>query len=343
MTTIRNDAADRFVRAPPRDARLFLVHGNDEGLIHERAKALVDAALAGDPDPIGLSRMDAEILTREPGRLADEAYAVSMFGGRRAIWIAAGSSDLTRQIEPLLARPPLDSTVVVEAGNLRKNSPLRALFEQAGAAVSVECYSDERATLAALVDSEARAFGLRVDAEARQYLLRLLGADRLASRGEITKLMLYALGGAGVELSDVTEIVSDAAVSELDECVDRALLGNAAVVEEVAGRFFNNGGDVGYLMFRLVSRIAALHVIAAEIERGGSLEAALRARQFGLPPSGRAALSRQAENWTAAMLDKLVPSIYRVVARLRRETRLERAVATRALWAVSSGVGAQRK
>ena len=41
MTIVKNDLADAFVKQPPEDLRLFLVHGNDDGLIHERAKALV--------------------------------------------------------------------------------------------------------------------------------------------------------------------------------------------------------------------------------------------------------------------------------------------------------------
>ena len=52
VTTIGNATADAFVRRPPPGMRFYLVHGSDEGLIHERVKALVRAALAGDSDPV---------------------------------------------------------------------------------------------------------------------------------------------------------------------------------------------------------------------------------------------------------------------------------------------------
>ncbi|MGD1038723.1 MAG: hypothetical protein ABR878_16460, partial [Roseiarcus sp.] len=45
VTTISNTTADAYVKRPPRETHLFLVHGTDDGLIHERAKGLVEATL----------------------------------------------------------------------------------------------------------------------------------------------------------------------------------------------------------------------------------------------------------------------------------------------------------
>jgi len=341
MTTIRNDGADSFVRRPPSDMRFFLVHGNDEGLIHERAKSLVGAVLAGDLDPLRLTRMEGDALAREPGRLADEAYSVSMFGGHRALWIDAGSRDLASQLEPLFERPPQDCTLILEAGSLRKGAALRTMFEQSGASASIECYPDERRALMTVIDSEARDAGLQVTNEAREYLVTLLGSDRLTSRGEVSKLMMYARGSAKVEASDVEAIVADAAPSGLDALIDQSMLGNTAEVEKVAARYFSDGGDAGYLLMRLVSRVILLHHVRLEMEQGKSFDMALG--QFvRLPPSGRVALAKQAERWTAEALSKRLPAIQAVVARARRQSGLAEVIATRALWALASGARAGR-
>ena len=58
----------------------------------------------GDADPLRLTRLDGDAVARDPGALADEAYAVSMFGGSRAIWIEAQARDLLPALEPLFAR-----------------------------------------------------------------------------------------------------------------------------------------------------------------------------------------------------------------------------------------------
>src|SRR5271169_3842808 len=252
MTIIRNDAADGFVQLPPPEIRFFLLHGNDEGLIHERAKTLVGAVISHDKDPLRVTRIDRDALSREPGRLADEVYAISMFGGHRAVWIEASGRDLAPLFEPLLRRPPQDCTVVVEAGNLPRGSPLRAAFETAANAVSVECYPDERRALVSLIDAEAQRAGLNVSRDAREYLLALLGSDRLTTRSEVMKLMLYAAGAATIEVEDVEAIVADAAPSGLDALIDHALLGDLAGVER-AFRFFADGGDAEVVVMRLVS------------------------------------------------------------------------------------------
>ena len=203
MTTISNMTADAFVKRPPRDMRFFLVHGSDEGLVRERAKALVGAALQGDADPLRLTRLDGDAVARDPGALADEAYAVAMFGGARAVWIEAQARDLLPALTPLFARPPVDCTIVVEAGSLKRGTALRSAFEKAEGAASIECYPDDKRTLGPLIEAEARAAGMTIAPEARDYLVGLLGSDRGATRSEIAKLTLYARGQSRIEIDDV--------------------------------------------------------------------------------------------------------------------------------------------
>jgi len=338
VTIVGNDRADGFTRSPPREIRLFLLHGSEEGLIHERARGLVDAIVGHDKDPIRVTRIDRDAAAREPGRIADEVYAVSMFGGHRAIWVEAPSRDLTAAIEPLLLRPPSDSTLVVEAGSLPKSSPLRLAFESAKNAVAIECHPDDSRALGALVDGEAREAGLSLTPEARQYLLALIGSDRLISRAEVAKLMLYAAGSETIEAADVEAIVADAAPSEFDAAIDCALLGDIAGVERASGRFFADGGDAGLLVIRLVARVGLLHRIRLEMEQRRSFEAALQANFFPLSPASRAALARQAERWTSAALGQRLPAIQTVAARARRDPRLAPAIAMRALWALATAV-----
>ena len=341
MTTIGNATADAFVKRPPPDMRFFLVHGTDEGLIHERVKTLVDAALAGEPDPLRLTRLDGDAVARDPGALADEAYAISMFGGSRAIWIEAQMRDLLPALEPLFARPPSDCMIIVEAGSLKKGTGLRTAFEKADGAASIECYPDDKRSLGPLVDAEARAAGLSIAPEARDYLVSLLGSDRMTTRGEISKLMLYANGKPRIEIEDIEAIVVDAAPSSLDGLIDAALLGDMAALETDGSRYFAEGGDAGLLVIRLVARLTLLHRLRLEMERGRTFEAAMQAHYVRLSPAGRAALSKQAERWSSASLAKRLTAVATLCGRVRRDTRLAGVLATRALWSLASGVRAR--
>ena len=81
MTIVSSSAADGFIQRLPKDLRFYLVHGADEGLTHERSKAIVGKALDGDMDPLRVVRLEGDAIARDPGVLADEAYAIPMFGG----------------------------------------------------------------------------------------------------------------------------------------------------------------------------------------------------------------------------------------------------------------------
>ena len=96
-----------------------------------------------DPnDPFALARLEGEDLAAEPSRLVEEAQTIPLFGGRRAVWVKAGSRNIAPAVEALLAAPDSECRVVIEAGDLRRNAPLRALCERAKNAAALPCYAD---------------------------------------------------------------------------------------------------------------------------------------------------------------------------------------------------------
>ena len=129
VTVVTSADRRRLHRRLPKDIRFYLVHGPDEGLAHERVKAIVRRLIGAEMDPLRLTRLEGDAVARDPGALADEAYAISMFGGARAIWIEAQVRDLLPALEPLFARPPTDCAIVVEDGTLKKGTGLRSAFE----------------------------------------------------------------------------------------------------------------------------------------------------------------------------------------------------------------------
>ena len=81
MSIVSSAAADGFIQRLPKEISFYLVHGLDEGLTHERVKAIVRSRIGDDTDPMRLVRFEGDAVARDPGALADEAYAISMFGG----------------------------------------------------------------------------------------------------------------------------------------------------------------------------------------------------------------------------------------------------------------------
>src|SRR4029077_17272955 len=123
--------------------------------------------------------LEGDDLASEPSRLVEEANTIPLFGGRRAVWVKAGARNFASAVEALIAAPAPDCRVVVEAGDLKRNAPLRAICERARNAVALPCYADSERDLVRLIDDEMRDAGLAVSPQARAALVPLLGGDGL--------------------------------------------------------------------------------------------------------------------------------------------------------------------
>src|ERR1700736_950129 len=160
MVALRGKDIDAYLARPDPGRPIILLYGPDAGLVRERADALLKSAVDDPEDPFSLVRLDGDELSAEPSRLVDEALTVPLFGGRRAIRVRAGSRRVAAPAATLAPRPRRECHIVIEAGDLRPESPLRKACERAKTAVAIGCYPDGERDLARLIDDELRLSNL---------------------------------------------------------------------------------------------------------------------------------------------------------------------------------------
>jgi len=332
MVAVKNHEADRFLSRPPAHTGIFLVFGTDAGLISERMHRILAQAVDDPKDPFQLTRLSGDELAGDPLRLADEAYTIPLFGGRRAILIEAGGKGFDAALEPLLVQPPEACTVIIEAGNLKKDSALRRLCERDKNCAAIECYPDSAKDVAHLIDSEVAKAMLSIEPDAKSLLISLLGQDRLTTRSELDKLLTYAKDEKVITLDHVEQAVSDASMLVLDKAIDGAFEGKFKAVEETAARVFAEGGDANMLLGMALRHALSLHKARLDFDKSGG-------RDGQRPSFGRmAALDKQMRASPAPQLARAVNILSEAVGRVRREPRLSDAIAIRALWAVALAV-----
>jgi DNA polymerase III subunit delta len=338
MVAIKPSEVDAFVARPDRARPVVLVFGPDAGLVSERVNALIKSAVDDPNDPFALARLEGEELTAEPSRLVEEAQTVPLFGGKRAVWVKAGSRNIAPAVEALLALRENDCRVVIEAGDLRRNAPLRALAERAKNAAALPCYTDDERSRARLIDDEMRSAGLTLAPDARAMLLPLLGGDRAASRNEVRKLALYARGAKQVTVEDVAAVVADASALAIDDIVDAAFAGRPTELERELAKARTAGTPAGSIFFAAQRQVAQLHRWRTAIEAGESfsVDSAMPPAQFRRKDSVRAALNL----WTARRLVAAMAELAEAVLESRRNNALGDTIAERAL--LSLAVKARR-
>src|SRR6266567_1153262 len=131
MVALKSSDIESFVARPDPARAVVLIFGPDAGLVSERADAIIRASVDDPSDPFALVRLDGDVLASDPARLADEALTVPLFGGRRAIRVRAGSRNIAPAVEGILGIMLRDCRIVIEAGDLKRDSGLRGLIERA--------------------------------------------------------------------------------------------------------------------------------------------------------------------------------------------------------------------
>ena len=336
MVALKTSDIDSFVARPDPKRPIALVFGPDAGLVRERVDALIKAAVDDPADPFALARIDGDTLADEPTRLVEEAHTVPLFGGRRAVWVKAGGRSFVEAVETLLAAPPAaDCRIIIEAGDLRRNAPLRALCEKSPVAAALACYADGDRELARLIDEEMRAAGLALSADARALLVSLIGGDRRASRNEIRKLALYAHGKSSIDIDDVLAVVADASSLALDGAVDAAFAGRAADVETQFAKARAAGTYPGVIVGAALRQVAQLHRARLAVEGGASIGEAMASAMAGLHFRRKSLVEAAVSAWTAARLELIMTRLAEASLETRQRPALAEAVAQRALMAAA--------
>lgn len=337
MVAVKSREADRFLARDVAGFSTFLVFGADGGLVSERVRALVKSLVDDPKDPFQLANLQGDEIAREPGRLVEEAGTVPLFGGRRAVLLEAGSKNIAPAVEHLLDLAGA-SPVVIEAGALKKDAPLRKLVERAKRAAAIECNPDEEADLLRLIDDEIARAGLTIDPDARQMVAGLLGADRLASRTELAKLVLYARGDGCVTVEHVEAVVADASVVASDSVVDAAFTGDLVGLDAAFRKNVSTSAEAGSVLAAAARHANWLHRTKVDLQGGGSADAVLgQLSRWGISFKRKGAIERELR----AGVDPLFRAATRLgeaVGQVRRNPDLAHSLASRALWAVALAV-----
>ncbi|MDF2617701.1 MAG: polymerase delta subunit [Xanthobacteraceae bacterium] len=314
---------------------VLLLFGPDSGLVRERARAYLARAAQGSDDPFGLVRLDGDEISGDPGRLVDEAGTVALFGGRRVISLRVGSRNVQPAVEALLAAPPGDAVVVIEAGDLKRGQGLRALCEASPRALAIACYADTDRDLSRLIDTMVAEAGLSIDRDARAELMGLLGGDRLASRGEIAKLLVYAMGEPRITAEHVRAIVGDASSLALDEIADSAFAGQPTEMATAYAKATGEGMRADIILGSVCRAAQALHLLRLVADAGGGPERAIESARPAIHFRRKPLVEKALRSWSAARLETVLLALDDALLSARRNAALGPSIAERALLQVA--------
>ena len=324
MTELKAKDVDSYLRRAPTHV-IVLVYGPDRGLVSERAAHIARKSGVALDDPFSAVRLDAGEIDADPPRLADEAATISMFGGKRLIWVkGTGGPKFVSAVISLCENPPQDALVLIEAGELKKDSALRKAVEKAPAAVTLPCYPDEGRGVEVLIDEMLQTHKLTIDIDARQWLKARLGGDRLASRSELEKLALYAKGQSKITLDDARESAGDVSALSIDAVIEAVMTGNAAAADAAFSKLVTGKQPSALVLTALIRQLQTLLPLRESMERDNKsisiLVSGMRPQLFG---PRKEFMERALGNWPLESIARALERLAMATLEARRKSALE--------------------
>jgi len=328
---------DGWLARPDRAVRIVLVYGPDRGLVSERARGFATKTGLPLDDPFSVVKLDGADMEQDPGRLVDEAHTVAMFASERLIWVrnAGAQKGLAEAVKELIARPPTDAAILIEAGDLKKGAALRSVVEAGASAMALPCYADEARGIDNLIDDVLGKAGLSITLEARQALKNALGGDRLASRGEIEKLALYCYGAERVSLEDVKASTGDVSALSFDAAVDAVLEGNLPALDQALVRSAAAGTAPAVLLGSLIRQFQALQLMRRALDAGASAAAVVASARPPVFFSRRKTVERAIGVWSQDAAARALERLQGAILQTRQRPELAHSVARQAMLALA--------
>ncbi|MBX3569580.1 MAG: DNA polymerase III subunit delta [Rhizobiaceae bacterium] len=346
MAQIKAHEADGWLARRQAGSPVVLVYGPDRGLVSERARRFAEKADVALDDPFSVVRLDAAEIERDPGRLLDEANTMPMFAGRRLLWLknAQGQKALADALKQICQAMPPDTLILIEAGDLKKGAPLRTVVEASPAAMAIPCYADDGRSIDSVIDDVVGRSGLSIGADARALLRRSLGGDRLATRAELDKLVLYKAGAASIDVEDIRALSGDVSGLSADDVVDAALAGDLASFDRQFARLAENPSSLYSVLSGMQRQLQALHAMRGVIQQSGTTPASIVAA--ARPPvffARRRLVEQCLGRWDTAALEIMLARVYDAILTTRRNPAISAALAHRALLAITVDAARSRR
>ncbi len=300
-------AVERFL-ADPGPCRAVLLHGDDQGLVHERADRLTRAAAGALDDPFRVASLERDA----HDRLEEEATALSLIGGRRVVRVRDAVDAVTPALDRALRAGP-DCLIVIEAPSLPACSKLRTLLEARPDGAVIPCYQEEGRQLASSLRAMIEAESCRIEPDALSLLADSLGADRAASRGEVEKLVLYAGDARLIDVAAVEACVADASAISLDDALHAATEGDIVRADRAIERAIADGAAPVQIARSMLYHLHKLRAARLAIEKNG-MTAADAVRGVRPPVFFRRVpgFTRALGAWTVASLERAASETNRI-------------------------------
>ncbi len=322
--------------------RVALIHGSNISRISATGKKIAGLVCDDLDDPLNTLEIGQKQLMDNPGILLDEGQAISMFGGRKIIWIKENAASLLKQLKLFLQLDSVEAFVIIETGQLTKTSPLKKLCEKSQNSISIACYDYTRAEIMAIIQSQISKNNLTISNENLQYLIETTGSDELHIEAEINKLVAYCSQTGEITAKDIEVLCSDPETSSINQICDQLFTRTAKQGLTGFRHAVSTGIPASQILSRIAAHIATLQKIHAAARRNNSLDAAMKSIRPPIFYKRQSSFKNQLNIWSPNQLASAARTVQTAIEKARNNSAIELEICERALLSLSAAARQSR-
>ena len=292
---------ERALNSPPADIRFLLLYGPDES----GSRALMKMLGPADAERIELSGAE---LKNDPARLADEAAAISLFGGPRVIIVEPAGDETLPAVEALIEAPAAGNPVAIVAGALKPTSKLLKLALTAPCALAFASYVPDARDAPKLVMELAREQGLGVRPDLARRIADSAAGNRAVIAQELAKFALFLDAAPErpkqIEADTVDAVGAANEEGDLSRLVESASGGDVKTLRSELVRLSSEGIEGIPLIRAMLRRMTLLAKLRGEVERGNSVDSVMATQGKAIFWKEKDAVAAQLSRWSSDLIAK---------------------------------------
>jgi DNA polymerase-3 subunit delta len=296
-----------FLAAPHKTSLACVIYGADDGLVRSFAKQILTAVMGKNYDPINLTELTGGQLKEDPALLLDALNSYSLMGGQRLVWLRDVAENQAEEVASAVLKSQPPSYLLITAGELKKESKWRTLFEKDKKLGCLACYRDEGRQLQQVIQERFKELGIRAGSDVMQYLANHLGNDRGITLQEIEKIDIYLGKERNLTLDVVRDLTGDNRELTLEDVCNAVAGGKPELLPHLLTELYADGMQPIGLCRILTSHFQKIRQLQIAISEGTPLEQALMHQRIFFKQ--QVAMKEQLRKWSDTTLARALDAL----------------------------------
>ena len=308
---------EKFLQRPDR-ARAIVLYGPNHALMQQRTINLTKIFIPQGDDGFNHVTLTPDQVKHTSSLIADELSTLSFFGGRKVILFKDADDKHVPALTDALSLPESEHRLIIQAGELSPRSALRLWAENHPEAAAIPCYEYDVRDMARLLQQNATTQNARLDRDASDMLVQLLGTQAEFIPVTLAKLIAYA----GTESPLITgEMVRACCVDQTeattDDIITDVMSGQVAPLQRHLHHYYAAGENSIALLRAVQYYLYRLKTVQAAIQDGATADQAMMQLKPAVFFKQKQQFLTHLRRWDAPTIDRWLAVLLETEARCK--------------------------